>query len=215
MKKTLIIALLIFLASVSFDLTAQGVKHPASVGWKTKHRPGHMKHNPDYDKCPLTDKYSLETFVTANVACSDLFDPSAGISFGQVKRFGWFVSATSNFNIKGLTTELECDENGYVSDIYPFYDGKAKGACYAVLAGPMLRIAGPVCIRLGGGYGRYDRVWRMNDHNFVRVPNESLCGWMASAGLQLNFPRYVASVEVQTLQLKAYDLKIGIGVILK
>ena len=215
MKRTIILLILFGFALVPLDLAAQHTKHPAAVGWKTKHRPERMKHNPDYDKCPLTDRYSLETFVTANAACSDLFDPSFGLSFGQVKRFGWFVSATSDFNIKGMTTELECDENGYVGDIYPFYDGKARGACYTVLAGPMLRIAGPVCIQLGAGYGRYDRVWRMNDHNFVRVPYESFHGWTASAGVQLNFHRYVASVEVQTLQLKAYDLKIGIGVILR
>lgn len=215
MKRLLFVSVFVFLALLPLDLAAQRVRHPAAVGWKTKHRPTHMRHNPDYDKCPLTDKYWLETFATVNVACSDLYDPSFGLSFGQVKRFGWFVSATSDFNIKGMTTRLECDEHGYVGDIYPFYDGKARGACYAVLAGPMLRIAGPVCLRIGGGYGRYDRVWRMNDHNFVRVPNESFSGWMASAGVQLNFRRYVASVEVQTLQFKAYDLKIGIGVILK
>ena len=215
MKRSIILLLLFGFALVPLDLAAQHTKHPAAVGWKTKHRPEHMKHNPDYDRCPLTDRYSLETFVTANAACSDLFDPSFGLSFGQVKRFGWFVSATSDFNIKGMSTKLECDENGYVGDIYPFYDSKARGACYTVLAGPMLRITGPVCIRLGAGYGRYDRVWRMNDHNFVRVPYESFHGWTASAGVQLNFRRYVASVEVQTLQLKAYDLKIGIGVILR
>ena len=56
------------------------------------------------------------TFVTANASVSNYGTPSFGVTLGKVKKVGWFVSATTNFNFQ--KAEL-VTENGFIYGNFP------------------------------------------------------------------------------------------------
>lgn len=160
----------------------------------------------------MKEKWYKETFITFNGAYSFLPQASFGFSVGQVKHFGWFVSVMSNGNFSGFDYANDCDNNGFIAGGYlPVYTGERSKMRLSVMAGGMMRLSGPLCARIGVGYGNRTMRWQVDDGSWNRVKGSSFEGVDLSAGLQLNLSHFVMSLEAVTTQFQTIEGKVGLG----
>lgn len=158
------------------------------------------------------EKWPKETFVTFNGAYSFMPQASFGFSVGQVKHFGWFVSVMSNGNFSGFTYAEDCDGNGYTSEGYlPSYTGEKSKMRLSIIGGGMMRLSGPLCARVGVGYGNRTMLWQVSYGSWNRIKDSSFEGVDLSAGLQLNLSHFVVSLEAVTTQFQTVEGKLGLG----
>ena len=153
-----------------------------------------------------------KAFVTLNAALSPEPQFSFGFSVGQVKRLGWFVSVMSNGNFEGFSSAGDCDRDGYVEGGYLMqYSGVTSKMRLSVMAGGLMRIAGPLYARVGVGYGIRTLRWKTVDEEWYR--NTAFChrGVDLSAGLQLHLGRFVATAEAVTTRFQSVEAKVGVG----
>ena len=160
----------------------------------------------------LKEKWYKETFITFNGAYSFLPQASFGFSVGQVKRFGWFVSVMTNGSFSGFSYAGDCDANGYINGGYlPVYTGRQSKMRLSVMGGGMMRLSGPLCARVGVGYGNRTLRWELEEGGWNRNTGYSFEGIDLSAGLQLNLNHFVVSLEAVTTQFQTIEGKLGLG----
>lgn len=145
------------------------------------------------------------TFMTANFAYSIAPQTSFGLTFGHVKKFGWYVSAMSNFNFTGLNTIDEDFENVIIT-------GATKSTRLSVMGGFMARLGGPVYARVGAGYGMRVKTAETISGDYVEYSNNTYKGIDLSAGLQLNLRNITISFDAVTTNFKYAEVKLGVGV---
>ena len=125
-------------------------------------------------------------FLTLNASVNQYSDLSYGITLGSMKKFGWFVSATTNFNF-ATNFDFECDAGHYVDGYYPEYTGTVRYSSLSVMGGVLMRLGGPVALRAGVGYGMRTKCYETNNGYWVKNSAISTQGLDASLGLQCNF----------------------------
>jgi len=143
------------------------------------------------------------TFVTLDFAHGFAPQNSFGFTFGSTTNIGWFVTAASNFSFEALNHDInryetedgtlfEEDGNYYY---YPDFTGESSTSRLSVMAGMVFRIADPVYMKIGAGYGARVKAWRIAQGDLVTVLPESYStngfvnegkGFDATVGLQLN-----------------------------
>lgn len=204
------------LKEVSGDLTNVPAGYNHSITWHVLREFGTDAFEGDQVRFKLSvkvkERWYKETFVTFNGAYSFLPQASFGFSVGQVKHFGWFVSVMSNGNFSGFNYAVDCNGNGYTSEGYlPTYTGERSKMRLSVMGGGMMRLSGPLCARVGVGYGNRTMRWQVNDGSWNRIKDSSFEGVDLSAGLQLNIGGFVASLEAVTTQFQTIEGKLGLG----
>jgi hypothetical protein len=160
----------------------------------------------------IVEKESTSTFITLNVAYSDYGDLSYGLTFGNYKKFGWFVSAMTNFNFDAFSNDFECGNDLMVGSYYPDYSGKEYISILSVMGGFIYRITEPVALRIGAGYGVRNTAYETTDNELVKNTDVSASGVDVSLGAQFKFGKFVASVDAVTTNFKLFEAKIGIGI---
>ena len=156
------------LKEVSGDLANVPAGYNHSITWHVLREFGTDAFESDQVRFKLSvklkEKWYKETFITFNGAYSFLPQASFGFSVGQVKHFGWFVSVMSNGNFSGFSHAVDCDGNGYTSEGYlPSYTGEKSKMRLSVMGGGVMRLSGPLCARVGVGYGNRTMRWQVND----------------------------------------------------
>ena len=152
------------------------------------------------------------TFITVNGAFSSLSHLSFGFSVGQVKRFGWFVSAMTNASFVGMQTSNTCDSQGYLEGGYlPMYNGKTASDRLSVMGGGIIRLSGSVYARVGIGYGVSNLCWQTVDQKWYRNTEYSTQGLDLSAGFQAHLGGFVLSLEAVSTNFKTLEGKLGFG----
>lgn len=154
--------------------------------------------------------YEKQFFLTANVAYAVSPQLSYGLTFGQVKRIGWYVSVMSNFNFK-TQGDYECDYEGFVNGKMPFYSGKLSRARLSVMGGMVMKIVPSLAWTLGVGYGNRTLCWETEDGQWVKNTGYSTQGLDAAMGLQGKFGHFVVSLEAVTTNFKTLEAKLGLG----
>ena len=87
---------------------------------------------------------------------------SYGIMVGIVKKVGGYVKAKYNF--KNQVTDGECTSDGLnASGSELWFSGNAVGSRLAVTGGLMIRMAKPLYLYVGGGYGYKKLAWETVD----------------------------------------------------
>lgn len=150
-------------------------------------------------------------FATANAAYSLAPQASFGFSVGQVKKFGWFLSAMSNFGFKAMQYDYTADANGLVDGEYPYYIDESCSMRFSVLGGVVVKVAKPLCFRAGVGYGMRVKSWYTKDNQLVKMSDDSWTGLDASFGAQLHLKGFVLSLEAVTTSFKDVEAKVGVG----
>ena len=153
------------------------------------------------------------TFVTANASVSNYGTPSFGVTLGKVKKVGWFVSATTNFNFQKAEFVTE---NGLIDGGFPGYQqGSRRNARLSLLGGVVVKLYGPLCFRAGAGYGSNTNLWTTLGGQTVKFSTESFSGIEATLGMQLNIKGLTVSLDMLTTNFKTLEAKIGVGVCFK
>lgn len=147
-------------------------------------------------------------FVTANGAMMNTGLMSYGLTVGSVKKAGWFVSVMSNFNFG--KADADSDGDGFVNGIYPAYT-TSKDTRLSIIGGVVIKLDGPVCMRIGAGYGKKEKLWNTEGGKLVKYGGESYSGVDTSLGLQLNIKGLTVSLDAVTTNFKTLEAKIGIG----
>ena len=151
--------------------------------------------------------YNKETFAMLNAAYSVAPQTSFGLTFGMQKTWGWYVSVASGlkFDALGATKEDADGTNDY------FYDDNKTTSRLSIHAGAMYRIAKPLSIKLGVGYGVRNLAFTTQDGDCIKIPSASHSGLECSAGVHLSFGKMAFSVDVISIGFKYSELKLGIG----
>ena len=153
-------------------------------------------------------------FLTLNASVNQYNNMAYGITLGSMKKFGWFASVTTNFNFN-TKADFECDAGHYVDGYYPEYTGKETYSSLSVMGGVLMRLSGPVALKIGAGYGMRTKRYETNNGYWVKNTAISQQGFDASLGLQFNFRGFVLSIDGVTTNGKTYEIKIGLGYGLK
>ena len=157
-------------------------------------------------KEPL-DKYLSRgiTFITLNGAYSSAPQTSFGLTYGRVKRVGWYVSAMSGLDFTGFNT---IDEN-YEEVILT---GETASTRLSVMGGIIVRIGGPVYFKTGAGLGMRTRVCETISGDYVEYKPDTFKGVDLGAGLQFNLRNITFGVDAVTTNFKYAEVRLGIGV---
>ena len=149
---------------------------------------------------------------------SDLRDPaklSYGLSFGSYNSIGWYMSIMTSFNVTDSVvytgaTQFFPGFQGGVSDYNTLTENVVNSRISAML-GIMVRVVGPVYLKLGGGYGLYSKYYQTDKGDWYRS-YESKDGWQMTGGLQFNMKHLILSADVVTDQnFDVFELKLGLG----
>ena len=90
--------------------------------------------------------YPLTTFFTLNAAYTSMPQWSFGFKIGTVRRFGWYLSAMTNFNYRGAFSPFE--ENGHY-----VLTGKSKATYLGGQVGFVARPCTLLSVHAGAGFG--------------------------------------------------------------
>lgn len=159
-------------------------------------------------------------FATGNVAFPlSNSKPSFGLSFGSVKKFGWYVSMVSGTDFKALKTSYTADENGFIDGVLPLYSGVGASSRLSVIAGLVYKVYGPVFLRAGAGYGIRSLAWEAKGDvsNWIQLKPYSWQNVEASIGVQACIYNIavnidlVTPVDAFTNKFISPELRIGIG----
>ncbi|MDD2203941.1 MAG: hypothetical protein PHU62_00035 [Bacteroidales bacterium] len=155
-------------------------------------------------------QYNKETFVTLNAAYSVAPQLSYGFTIGQVKRHGWYISAMTGtgFHTKG---NYNCDTDGNVDGVMVFYSGKTSTTRLSLTAGGVIRLAQPLFLYVGAGYGYRGLFWETENGQWIKNTGFSYSGIEAEAGVMGNIKDFVITAGVKTINFQYMEAKIGVG----
>lgn len=151
------------------------------------------------------------TFITLNGALTNTQNPSVGLTFGQVEKFGWFASVMSGFKFAGLSPAAVSDADGFVGEDLPFYKDEYAHTALSVMGGGVMRLNDAMYLKAGLGFGNRSLSWKTLDDRWVRNGGYSAVGVDVSAGMMFNFGGFVLSLDVVTTNFKIFEGKIGLG----
>ena len=143
-------------------------------------------------------------FITLNAAYSVAPQTSFGFTYGQVKKFGWFVSAMSNFDFVGFNTIDKSYEEVILT-------GNAKSTRISVTGGVVAKIGGPVYFKAGAGCGMILRCCETAAGDYVEYTPNTYKGVDLTAGLQLNLRNLTLGIDAVTTNFQMTEIKLGIG----
>ena len=143
-------------------------------------------------------------FLTLNAAYSVAPQTSFGFTYGQVNRFGWFVSAMSNFDFVGFNTIDKSYEEVILT-------GNAKSTRLSVTGGVIAKIGGPIYFKAGAGYGMILRCCETASGDYVEYTPNTYKGIDLTAGLQFNLRNLTIGIDAVTTNFQMTEIKLGIG----
>ena len=150
-------------------------------------------------------------FMTFDLMSNQYGNLSYGATLGYMRNFGFYISAASSFYFDGYNYDLECDKDFFVNGYYPDYTGKTHYTSLSIIGGVIMKVAGPVALKVGAGYGDRIKLYETSGGHLVKYPEYSAIGVDVSAGLQFNLRGFVLSVDCVTTNFKVYEAKIGLG----
>lgn len=138
---------------------------------------------------------------------------SFGAMVGMVETNGAYLRFRSDFG--SASTDLECDDTGYLTaggTGLPYYkEGATSKARMSITAGYLRRIAKPLYLYVGVGYGSRTLAWETIDGELVKNTDHSATGVAGEIGAIGRFGKFALSVGYQTVNFKYHEASLGIG----
>lgn len=143
---------------------------------------------------------------------------SYGISWGSYKKVGWHISLLTNFDM--VNGEYQTGINQFLTKYNETPDAteltdKQLNSRLAATAGLMFKVAGPVYLKLGGGYAMYTTLDQATNEEWYKSSNPkdiNYNGLLLTGGLQFNLKNFVISTDLNTTQnFEFMEFKVGIG----
>lgn len=153
----------------------------------------------------------IVNFFTINASYNNYGDLSYGLTFGSYKKYGWFVSAMTNFNFKGFSSDYECNNDLMVDNFYPDYNGTEYHTNLSIMAGFIYKVSEPLTLRVGAGYGVRNTVYETTNNQLIKNKDVSAAGIDASIGAMYRVGKFVVSLDAVTTNFKVFEAHLGLG----
>lgn len=184
--------------------------------WEKGWTPEHWGRKSNVDDCSDFGKtsYDRELFLTANVAYGIKPATSFGLTFGMMRRVGWFISLMSGTKFHTFNNNGSFDRDGQ-SDEMPFLlgDDYKSNTRLSAIVGGLVRLGKPVALRLGVGYGINELYYQGPDNTWFMDKKYSARGLDVSFGLQCIIGKIVVSGDAVATNFDMFEGKFGIGII--
>lgn len=159
-----------------------------------------------YEHSPIQSKISLVALAG--------WMPEA-MSYGAMvgytaKRFGAYLKGRSNFVATAFG--YGCLSDGTSGGHIIWTTGNESHKAWAAGGGAIVRVAGPLSIYAGTGYGKLSILWEDTAGKWAQVEDLSQQGICADAGLMFSAGMFTALVGVSTIKLKKPTVEVGLGV---
>lgn len=153
----------------------------------------------------------IVNFITINASYNNYGDLSYGLTFGSYKKYGWFVSAMSNFDFNGFSCDYECNNDLMVGDYYPDYNGTEYHTNLSIMAGFIYKVSEPLTLRVGAGYGVRNTVYETTNNQLIKNKDISAASIDASIGAMYRVGKFVVSLDAVTTNFKVFEARLGLG----
>lgn len=156
-----------------------------------------------------SDANRLHTLLTPVIGVGSNF--SYGMMLGIAKKTGWYLKAKYDF--KSLATDTECDEagNSPEGDAY-WFTGEKKSSRLAITTGMMLRMAKPLYLYGGAGWGYRKLAWETAEGLWAECTDLSHSGIEVDLGCIFRAKSVAFTAGLQTNSFKYWEATIGIGI---
>ena len=151
-------------------------------------------------------------FFTLNAVYTSMPQWSFGFKVGTMRRFGWYLSAMTNFNYRGAFSPFE--ENGHY-----VLTGVSKTTYLGGQVGLVIRPIKLLSIHIGAGFG-YRTLNFQSDQGWHNFPKRNYYGPTASAGIMFHIKNVVLSAEATGMAYNlnptndvrgAWGVRMGVG----
>ena len=140
---------------------------------------------------------------------------SYGLMVGVVKKTGWYVKAKYDFKSPEITSE-DCNNEGFNPSGVPlWFTGETAATRLAITGGLMHRIAKPLYLFWGAGYGYRNVAWQLADSyddNWAQNTDQTFHGVEVDLGLVLRAKNIAFLAGAQTNSFKYFEATLGIGI---
>ena len=143
---------------------------------------------------------------------------SYGLMIGVVRKWGWYLKGKYDF--KNQETTAECNSQGLDPAGTPmWFTGETNSTRLAITTGVMYRLAKPLYLYMGAGYGYKKLAWEMADGEgleetglWAENTDESFKGVEADLGLVLRAGNFALTAGVQSNSFKYFEATVGVGI---
>ncbi len=137
------------------------------------------------------------------------------LSYGAMATMTWgkagiYIKGRSNFQNK--IGEYSCLSDGTSGGKVIWTSGQESHPTWALGAGGILNIAGPVSLYAGSGYGSAQTLWEDASGKWATVEDYSAKGICADAGIIFSKNHFQASIGISTITFKKPTLELGLGI---
>ena len=138
---------------------------------------------------------------------------SYGVMAGWVKQHGGYVKFMSDFKDGHRGGYSTNSEHGLIHGESVPYRGDEKSAMASFTAGYIGKVAKPLYLYAGLGYGDRRLNWvRADNYEYVFVEDKSPMGLAVDLGAVLRIKKFSASLGVTTIGFSYTYLSLGVGV---
>ncbi|MBQ6301370.1 MAG: hypothetical protein IJK75_03140 [Bacteroidales bacterium] len=124
-------------------------------------------------------------------------------------RLGFYIKGRSNFT-KDIHESI-CSSDGTSEGTIIWTTGREKHPAWNLGAGVIFKIAGPLGIYAGSGYGNRTTLWEEASGSWAKVEEYSFKGACADAGIVLGIRNFTASLGISSITFRNPSLEIGVG----
>lgn len=165
-------------------------------------------------------KKPLNTFILLNLSNNTYNKAAFGFTVGTMRKFGVFATFMTNGVFTNLGNEDSWEHMNSASiqailDANPSYRDETKYVSMSAIFGFIFKIAGPINMKIGGGYGNNSLWMKMYDTNNKRtdywVSDYSTYGFGGLVGLQGQFGHFAISIDGATTNFSVFEGRIGLG----
>ncbi len=151
---------------------------------------------------------------TTGLTVIGAWSPST-LSYGAMATLTWgkagiYAKGRSNFQTK--IGEYSCLSDGTSDGKVIWTSGQESHPTWALGAGGIFRIAGPVGLYVGSGYGSAQTLWEDASGKWATVEDYSAKGICADAGIIFSKNHFQASIGISTITFKKPALELGLGI---
>ncbi len=137
------------------------------------------------------------------------------LSYGAMATLTWgkagiYIKGRSNFQNK--IGEYSCLSDGTSDGKVIWTSGQESHPTWALGAGGIFRIAGPVGLYVGSGYGSAQTLWEDAAGKWATVEDYSAEGICGDAGIMFSKSYFQASIGISTITFKKPTLELGMGI---
>ena len=162
----------------------------------------------------LPEEWDKTHMVMWGVGASIAPQWSFGITYGQVRILGWYVSAYTGtgYHFNG---DYELDRSNRPIGDYPLesdrFNGQVSKARFSITGGMLFRTIKPLWFYVGTGYSYRSMVYGTYGGYWLKPQTNCYSNVAIEAGLVYNFRRVVIAAGFSTIGFSYVDGRLGVG----